>query len=423
MILDRTTQPPFILPKSIHLPGTVYSEPGNGIRFWSINTGTQPVVRLSLVFRAGTRYQNNPFAASAMLNMMSEGTERYSAAEIAELFDFYGIYYDTSIDRDYAMVTVNCLGRFLTKTLEILEEILLRPVFDPNELSIYASKRRQQLIIEREKPSYQARELFSQALFGKEHPYGIVSPADAYEQLTPEILRTFYDDYYTAGNLFAVASGRISPEVRDELSGFLSKIRNGAFPATDAIPPVHSQNTIREKRDGALQSSLRIGKVLFPKGHPDFNGMQVLATVLGGYFGSRLVTNIREDKGYTYGIYSAMITMQHTGYFAIASDVAAEVTDDAVREIFHEVERLRSEPVPAQELDMVRNIIAGEMMRILDGPFGVADVMIEQVQSELPEDAVNQFLQEVRGITPERLQELAVKYLDPATFTSVIVGA
>lgn len=422
-MLDRTIQPSFQLPDRLAIPEARQMTLPGGIRLWTIDAGTQPLVRLSLVFGAGTRYQNAPFAASAALNLMSEGTARYTAARIAEMFDFYGIYYDTSIDRDYAVVTVSCLSRFLDKALELLGEILFEPLFPERELEIYASKRKQQLIIEREKPSYQARELFSQGLFGKEHPYGRVSPATAYDDLTAASLRSFYESYYTAGNVFAVASGRIEPQTADVLAAFLSRFGEAPAPADAGVPPACPTSLIREKRQGALQSSIRIGKVLFPKGHPDFNGMQVAATILGGYFGSRLVKNLREDKGYTYGIYSAMLNMQHAGYFAVASDVTAQATDEAVAEILKEVERLRTEPVPQAELDMVRNIIAGEMMRILDGPFGIADVTIEHVQCGMTNRALEAFFDEVRTITPERIRELAARWLDPASFTTVIVGA
>ncbi|WP_281671122.1 M16 family metallopeptidase [Rikenella microfusus] len=422
-MLDRTVQPPFRLPDRLDIPSAGQVTLPGGIRLWTIDAGTQPLVRLSLVFGAGTRYQPAAFAASTALNLMSEGTARYTAARIAEMFDFYGIYYDTSIDRDYSVVTVSCLSRFLDRTLEILGEILFEPLFPQRELEIYVSKRKQQLTIEREKPSYQARERFSEALFGKDHPYGRVSPAAEYDRLTAAAIRTFYDTYYTGGNLFAVASGQIGPQTADTLAAFLSRFGSETAPADPGIPPVSPTSLVREKRTGALQSSIRIGKVLFPKGHPDFNGMQVAATVLGGYFGSRLVKNLREDKGYTYGIYAAMLNMQHTGYFAVASDVTAAATDDAVAEILKEVERLRTETVPAAELDMVRNIIAGEMMRILDGPFGIADVTIENVQCGMTNEATAAFFDEVRTITPERVRELAARWLDPASFTTVIVGA
>lgn len=422
-MLDRTIRPSFELPARLRVPAARRSTLKNGIRLWTIDAGTQPLVRLSLVFGAGTRYQPTAFAASAALNLMSEGTAHYSAARIAEMFDFYGIYYDTSIDRDYSVVTVSCLGRFLDKALELLGEILFEPLFPERELEIYASKRKQQLTIEREKPSYQARELFSEGLFGKEHPYGRVSPAAEYDNLTVQLLRSFYEAYYASGNLFAVASGQIGPSTVDALAAFLSRFGTASAAPDPGVPPTHSTTLIREKRDGALQSSIRIGKVLFPKGHPDFNGLQVAATVLGGYFGSRLVKNLREDKGYTYGIYSAMLNMQHSGYFAVASDVTASATDEAVAEILKEVERLRTEPVPAAELDMVRNIIVGEMMRILDGPFGIADVTIENVQCGMTNEALSTFFDEVRTITPQRIRELAQHWLDPATFTTVIVGA
>lgn len=422
-MLDRTKRPPFRLPDRLTIPPARTALSASGIPLWTIDAGTQPLIRLSLVFSAGTRYQPAAFAASGTLNLMSEGTARYTAAQIAERFDFYGIYYDTSIDRDYSIVTVSCLARFLDRTLELLGEILFAPSFPERELEIYASKRKQQLTIEREKPSYQARELFSEGLFGREHPYGRVAPAEEYDRLTTDRLRSFYETYYRAGNCFAVASGQIGPETEKALIAFLDRFAEAPTPVDPGIPPTHSTPLIREKRDGALQSSIRIGKVLFPKEHPDFNGLQVAATILGGYFGSRLVKNLREEKGYTYGIYSAMLNMQHSGYFAVATDVTAEATDETVAEILREVERLRSEPVPQAELDMVRNIIAGEMMRILDGPFGIADVTIENTQCGMTNEALTAFFDEVRSISPERIRSLADRWLDPQSFTTVIVGA
>lgn len=421
-MLDRKEQPAYILPDSLDIPeaGTHVLE--NGIRLWSIDTGTQPLVRLSLVFKAGTRYQKHSFAASSMLNLMSEGTQRFSAAQIAELFDFYGIYYDTSIDRDFSVVTISCLTRFLPKTLEILGEILLRPRFDPQEIGIYTSKRKQQLIIERQKPAYQARELFAQALFGAEHPYGKVSPASAYDELNQETVRNFYRNHYHAENLFAVASGQLGQEQCRMIVDFLGKLPAGPSRIDGVLPPPRPMGSVREHREGALQSSVRIGRLLFPRTHPDFNGMQILSTILGGYFGSRLVKNLREDKGYTYGIYSAMIHMEHCGYLAVATDVQAQATDHAVAEIFREIERMRAEPVPASELDMVRNILVGEMMRILDGPFGIADVTIDQVQAGMGMEALEEFFRQVKSISARRLQELAVRYLDPKDFVTVIVG-
>ena len=421
-MIDRTIAPRITLPQYVKLPQVGIRHTKNGIKLLSLYAGTQSVIRLTVVFAAGTRHQSHPFLASAMLNMLSEGSEKYSSARIAEILDFFGIYYDTNIDRDYSMVTISCLNRFLPQTLELLEQMLLHPVFDENELRIYTAKRKQNIKIEREKPSFIAREEFSKALFGEEHPYGAASDEDLYDGLTRDLLMEQYAKYYVASNCFAVTSGMVSEVELEMIEELLAKIPIGASIEDEAIgEPV----SIREKyipRKNALQTSIRIGRVLFPKNHPDYNGMQIVAMILGGYFGSRLVQNIREEKGYTYGIYAAMVTLKQAGYFAVATDVAAEHSEDAVREIFYEMDRLGSELVCDEELEVVRNTIVGELMRLADGPFGVADITIESEQCGKTNDSVNEFLEEVREITPLRIRELAAKYLSSESMTRVVVG-
>ncbi len=422
-MIDRTQTPPFRIPDRLSIPRAYSHRLANGVRFWNIPAGTQPLLRLSLVFHAGTRFQTAPFVASAMLNLLSEGAGPYSSAEIAERFDFYGIYYDTSIDRDYAFITISCLNRFLPQALDLLEQILLHPHFSERELAVYAAKRKQELIIDREKPGTRARERFSVALFGAEHPYGRVSEPEGYDTLTTAQVRDFYDHYLTSDSLMAVASGGIAPEQEGLLTAFLERLPAARTPAVEPpLPAPASVPRVREHTENPLQSSLRIGRLLFPKTHPDFDDMQVLATVLGGYFGSRLVKNLREERGYTYGIYAAMVNLEHTGYLAVASDVAVEATDQAIHEIFVEMERLRTERISSEELEMVRNVMIGEMMRILDGPFGIADVTIEYLQCGLDNEALHRFFERVRSITPAQLQKLAQTYLDPASFTTVVVG-
>lgn len=423
--MDRTQQPPYKLPLRVSLPECGITDLANGISLYEILASEQDVIRLSLIFTAGTRHQSHPFVASTTLNMLSEGSLSYSSAEIAEQFDFYGIYYDTSIDRDYSMITISFLGKFANEALALLDECLLHPEFSSAELSKYTIKRKQNLRIDREKPSMIAREEFSRALFSAEHPYGVASHEEEYDNVTTDKVRQFYDTFYNADNCFAVTSGMVTTEQSVRIRNFLSKIpvaQSKLIVRTDTTPIRSQTQTVVINREEATQSSLRVGKVLFAKSHEDFNAMQFLMMVLGGYFGSRLVDNLREEKGYTYGVYAAMVNLELTGYFAIATDVAVEHTQDAMTQIIAEIERLRNEPIDQQEIDMVRNIIVGEMMRILDGPFGIADVTIESVQCGISNDNINQFLDEIRTITPERLQTLAIKYLDPETLTKVIVG-
>ncbi len=419
---DRVRQPAIHIPEGVVLPPARRVGTPCGIPLHVLSTPGFEVARVSLVFRAGVRFQTQPFQASAALNLMGEGTARYSSAEISEMIDFYGAYLEMSLDRDYAVVTLSCLSKFLPTMLSLLEEVVCRPAFSPEELAVYAAKRKQQLRMEREKPSFRAREMFTEALYGKDHPYGSYFPEEEYDKLTPEALRAFHHQYYVSKNCFAVASGELSENDLSGIIRLLDAIPQGGQAGFPEIPPHPEFSPVRMTRDGALQSAIRIGKLMFPRSHPDFTGMQVVMTILGGYFGSRLVSNLREDKGYTYGVFSTMVNLESAGHLAIATEVAAEHTDAAIAEIFREMARLCNEPVGDEELDMVRNIITGEMMRILDGPFGIADVTIENIQNGTDNGYLDRFLAEVKAITPERVQTLSRRYLATDDFVRVVVG-
>ena len=423
MKTDRHMQPAVRIPDRLDIPMPEIRRLAGGTGLYVLNAPQQEVTRLSLVYRAGTRFQSRPFTAATVMNLLAEGTEKYSAAEFSERFDFYGAHFETGIDRDYAVVTLCTLSRFLPQSLELLEEMTARPLFPVPELDIYRERRKQQLSVDRQKVSFRARELFTQALFGQEHPYGSFYDRDEFDALTQDVLQAFFRKHYTAGNCFAVVSGKAGSEEVQRIETFLASLPAGAGVSFADLPEPVTTPLVQERREEALQTAIRIGKRLFPRNHPDFIGMQVLSMVLGGYFGSRLISNLREDKGYTYGVFSAMVNLESAGYLAIATEVGAPFTRDAVREIFRELARLREEPVGAEELKIVKNMITGDLMRILDGPFGIADVTIESVQNGTDNGYVARYFEEVKAITPERLQELARRHLNEAGFVTVTVGA
>ena len=422
MNLNRNIAPEIRIPESVNVLLPVQATARNGIRLYAIEAGEQDIIRLSLVFKAGTRFQARPFVASATVNMLTEGTEKYSAREISEKIDFYGAYIDAGIDRDYAVVNLCCLAKFLPEMLDVLEEIVVRPLFPESELDIYRNKRKHHLMIEREKVSFRARELFGEALFGKGHPYGIYYPQDDYDTLKSSHLRSFFKTHYHAGNCFAVTSGKISGIGQKQILDFLASIPSGGEVSFVELPDIKSQLKVTEERPDAVQSAIRVGKILFPRTHPDFIGMQVLLMILGGYFGSRLMSNLREEHGYTYGVFATMINLEASGYMAIGTEVGAESTSDAIDQIFHEIALLRKEEIGEEELGMVKNIITGEFMRILDGPFGIADVTIENIQNNNSNEYVHRYLKEVKEITPRRLKSLAEKYFKEEGFVTVVVG-
>ena len=414
-------QPDIVIPDSVEMPTTECRTTKNGVKIYTLNSEDFEVVRFSFIFRSGTSMQQKPFTASATVNMLSEGSLSMTGQEIAEKLDFYGSNYDATIDRDYTYISFVSLSKFFRETADVAREIILHPAFNTKELEIYCSKRKQSLTIERQKIDVQSRELFGKALFGEHHPYGITSHENAYDDITREDLETLYNRLYTAKNCFVVCSGRVTEEVLSTVEQIVDALPAGSG-CEVAFPEIKTTHRVFKEDESSLLSSIRIGRLLFPRRHPDFVGMQVVATTLGGYFGSRLMQNLREEHGYTYGVMAAMVNFEREGYLAIATQVAREHRDDALREIHYEIERLRNELMSEDELQMVKNMMIGEILRILDGPFGIADVTIENIMCGYDNNATEESVQRILAITPEDIQQLASKYLKDEDLVEVVVG-
>jgi predicted Zn-dependent peptidase len=396
----------------------------NGVALHTVCTGTQDVVRLSLVFEAGSRFQQRILEAGATLALMSEGAGQLSGAQVAENFDFLGSSYERHIDKDFAMLTVYSLTRHLQKTLETLSEIALHPTFPEAELRTYCAKRKQRLRIDKERVAYVAREQLPALLYGRSHPYGAYADPEHYDALSREWLHEFHRTFFTADRCFIVATGRVGEHEQRMVGDFFEKIPR--LPCTPQQAPLPAGEppgkSVTIEKSGTVQSALRVGKALFGKSHPDFAAAHVLTVVLGGYFGSRLMRNVRESKGYTYGIFAALLTYRHAGYLSIGAEVGKEFRWATLEEITKELQRLCDEPIPDDELALVKNHLCGEIMRSLDGPWSLAESIIEDLQSGLAKSYAETLFTTIQSITAAQLRQVAQKYFDPQSMTSVIVG-
>lgn len=417
------TRQPRITPSQVDVATAERLPLKNGIDLYMLPSDDFEVLRISFVFRAGSAAQQVPFSASAAANLLAEESRGMTGAEIAEQLDYYGSWYDVNLDRDYAYINFATLSKFFDRTLAVAEQILLDPTFPEEELRSYCAKRRQRLAIERTKVDVQAREAFAKALFGARHPYGISSDEAEYDRLTRDAVVAFHTAHYTAENCVVVCSGRIGAHERQAIASLAERIPQRAAAAPAVFPEPQTTHAVFVEHPGAVQSSLRIGRLLFPRQHPDFVGMQVVATALGGYFGSRLMQNLREEHGYTYGAVAAMVNFERAGYFAVATQVGTDVTREALREIFHEIERLGEEPMSEEELCLVRNMMIGEMMRVLDGPFGIADVTIENILCGTDNTTIGENIRRIRRITPEEVRQLARRHLRREELVTVVAGA
>ncbi len=424
MSINRTIQPQIeTVDKLNHVNSTV-SHLDNGVPFYQIDAGTQELIKLEFIFKAGLYYQSKKLVASITNKMLSLGTHSYTAFDIAEIIDSHGAYLDTNVDKDNATVVIYCLNKHLPNLLPLLHEIIYKPVFPKKEFDILVNKSKQEYSINLEKVKYIAAVNFTNLIYGNSHPYGLMAEKDDFDNILVSDLKKFYTKYYTQQQCTIIASGRIPKNILSLLNTYFGEDRKSAIVETttnhfdDYFPKKH-----KIVKAGSMQSAIRVGKPLFNRLHPDYNKLSILNTVLGGYFGSRLMSNIREEKGYTYGIGSSLISMQESGFFSIVTEVGGKFTDAAIQEIYKELQKLRTEKIPEAELRLVKNYITGQIIRSLDGPFDLSDKLRMLIQYGLPSTYYQDFVEEVNATNSQNLIDMANQYLAPKSLTELVVGS
>lgn len=426
--INRTSPPAFHEVEKINLVEAVKLELSNGIPVYMLDAGTQEVTRIEFIFRAGIRHQSHSLVSSGVNDMLDEGTHTRNAEVIAEELDFYGAFIETETQHDVASFTLFSLNKHLRSTLPIVQDIIRNASFPEHEFRIYLTNKRQKFVVDNDKVSVLARRKFNELLFGTSHPYGTKSELPDFDVLTRDALIDFHKKHYTADRCTIVVSGKLPENMLQLLESFFGDDWKAAADSADKAdaklptPVTDPQRVHTIEKEGAVQSAIRMGRVLFNKTHPDYLGMQVLNTVLGGYFGSRLMANIREDKGYTYGIGSGLVSMFSGGYFVISTEVGVDVTNAALKEVYYEIDKLQNELVGEDELELVRNYLIGVFLRSTDGPFAIGDRLKGILGYGLGYEYYERYVQTIRTITPEQLRDLANKYLKKEDLIELVVG-
>jgi predicted Zn-dependent peptidase len=425
MTLNRKIAPEFKTIEKIDIQHAVEHTLSNGIKVFTIDSGSQELTKIEFLFKAGMYYQSQPLLASATNNLLETGTTTYSANELSDNIDFFGSFFECSVDQDYASLALYSLNKYLDKSLHYVEDIIKHPTFPKDEFDIYMSNKKQKHIVNSEKVNVLARRRFTELIFGEKHPYGIAVKDEDFDKLKVEDLKAFYKTHYHSGNCTIIASGKLSSNLTDTLNHFFGKESWGDVTVIQS-PSVVLDTTKQRKhfieKPDAIQSAVRVGRLLFNKKDPDYFKFQVLNTVLGGYFGSRLMANIREDKGYTYGIGSGLASLVNGGYFFISTEVGVDVTNNTLSEIYKEIKLLREQPVNNEELETVRNYVLGQFLRSVDGPYSLADKFKAIWEFGLGYDYFENYFKAVKTITPKEIQELANKYLQEEDLIELVVG-
>lgn len=421
-MLDRKQAPQNIPLQTVRLWQPRRIDLQGGATLYLLHGGEADLVRIEFIFPHTGWDPEQPLLNRALAGMLLEGTVSRTAAEIAETIDYYGAFLHAESSADHIIVTLHTLSKHIGHTLPIVKEVLGEAVFPENELAVYARNSLQKLQVSLEKNEFQARRAFNAAVFGTESPYGYPLEPEDFTRIDRDALLTQYPRQLSSKNCFIVASGKISKEVESEIMRCFNDWEGEEAPAYDPVLRTGAPGKYAVEMPGSVQSAIRIGKPLIHRTHPDYVELQILNTVLGGYFGSRLMANIREDKGYTYGIGSGLHSFKNTGLFFIATEVGVDVRENALREIYHEMERLTSEPVPQTELDLVRNYLMGSFLGSLENVFSHADKFKSLLLSGLDYAYYDRYFEAVRNVSAARLKELAIMYFAPGDFYEVTAG-
>ncbi len=423
--INRTIQPEIKSVDRIDLFEPKQITLDNGIPVYLIDTGTQELIKIDFIFNAGKWHEEQLLLADFTNNMLKEGTKNYTSQEIAEKIDYYGAHLETSTGSDIASVSLYTLNKYLENVICVVEDVIKNPVFPKKELTTFIQNKKQEFLINNEKVRHIASRMFNKQIFGSGHPYGKTAVIDNFNKVTSEALAAYHIKHYTHLDCKIIVSGMIPANLTSILN---SHFGGKSLSSTEIKKEKGNIEIMPEgvklhiKKANAVQSAIRIGRPLFSKIHPDFLKLKVVNTVLGGYFGSRLMTNIREDKGYTYGIGSAIVSLRNSGYFFIASEVGSDVTDLAINEIYNEIEKLQQEKVGIEELNLVRNYLLGSMLRDFDGPFPIAESFKSVLEYGLSSDYFQNYIDTIKSITPEEIRDLAQKYFNKNDLYELIVG-
>jgi zinc protease len=420
----QRTQPPVFPVEKVIIPEVKLLKLTNGVPVYLIDAGTEDIMRLEIAFRAGQVRESIPLLSSTTNQMLSEGSQNYSSEELNKLLDYYGAFLNLSPEKDLAGIVLFFLTKHIDKILELTREILFRPVFPEAELNALMKKRLRWYLINREKVGNQAIDQYFESAFGKFHPYGRQLKEQDFEMMNSNMVREFHSMYYTPDNMTIILSGKIHSKTFEFLNKYLGDINTVSKKTEDSVIAIKGDELkkIHIEKPGAVQTAIRIGSATINKRNPDYPGLKILNTILGGYFGSRLMKNIREDKGFTYGISSSVSSLNLSGYKIISTEVSPKNTVATIDEIFSEIKKLQNKSLNDDELAVVRNYMSGEMVRMFDGPFAIAESFRSAWEFGLDNNYYRSLSEKILKIKSDEIIELARTYYNIDELYQVTVG-
>ena len=425
-MLNRKTAPDIIDAVDMKLQLKPYDHfvLDNGVPVYSIDAGAQEVLLLEWVFYAGNWYEDKNIVAATTNFMLKNGTKTKNALAINEHFEYHGAYLNRSCYNETATITLHCLSKHLSVLLPVVAELMTECIFPEEELAIYKQNQKQRLEVNLKKCDFIANRLIDEYIYGFHHPYGRYTSTLDYDNLNREELDVFYKKFYTEGKSLLFVAGKPPADIAEQLNKAFGHLPFSQKPTPEIkynpqTAEIKKYNIINDTE--GVQGAIRLARPFPNRHHPDFSKAQVLNNIFGGFFGSRLMSNIREDKGYTYGIHSYMQNHIHETAWMISTEAGRDVCEATLAEVYKEMAILCNEPVDAEELDLVRNYMIGSLLGDLDGPFHIIARWKNYILNNVTDAYFYNSIQTVQTITPEEIQALANKYLNPEAFYELVV--
>jgi len=420
-MFDRTIPPPsktidylrFSWPKAYQLK--------EGLPLFVLNAGNQPIIKLELVCDAGSWYEPHNGVAYFTAKMLQEGTQQKSAQDIAHYIDQYGASIQVQVQPDTCTFTLITLSKHLVPMLALLVELLLSPTFDEQRLAHLKNLSTQELKVDAKKNSHVARKKLKEILFDSTHPYGKQLTETAIAYITPVHLQQYYKDQLLARCRLLV-SGQVDEQDLQAIQDYLQPLPIQVPDAVLPPWPTQAPSQVHLAKEDSWQAAISMGRILFAKDHPDYLPLLVVNELLGGYFGSRLMRNIREDKGYTYGIFSRVVPLKHTSYLLIATEVIQAFAQATCQEIAQEIKTLQTVPVPEEELKTLQNYMLGTFLSEINDPFSMMEKFKAAYLHGLDQAYYERLYDTIRHISAPQIRTLANEYLSTDSLSQVIVG-
>ena len=425
-MLDRKTAPHITDATDFQLTLKPYEHFSldNGVPVYAINAGAQDVLQIEMVFYAGNFFEKNKGVAPATNFLLKNGTKSRTALELNEAFEYYGASCSRACYSETAVLSLHTLSKHADKLLPVMKDMITEATFLKKELDIFVQNTKQRLAVNLLKCEFVAGRMIDKVLYGENHPYGTFTDAADLEKITVDQLKEFYKAFYIKGQCVIFIAGKLPTDYQQLLNDNFGKLplTKPSYNVTEIKTSPAADKKYRIQNDAnAVQGAIRIAQPFPNRHHPDFKKAIVLNTVFGGFFGSRLMSNIREEKGYTYGIYSYLQNHMQESAWLISTEAGKDVTEATIEEVYKEMKILRETPIDAEELSLVRNYMIGGILGDLDGPFHIIAKWKNIILNNMNESYFYDSVAAIKETNAEELQALAQKYLQPEKFYELVV--